>query len=1143
MKTKSFVLPLVLLTLAVFTAKAQSVINITPDEQVLLRNPMQGWVIYAGLGDGLADNFWSLYDDFDCVEDGVAKKVKVSDYATTLYIRAAWSLFNPSEDVYVWDEGQENTAAGRRFRMLMNGAMERGLKVAFTFVVDSRDKSFDFTPAFVRSAGAEGYTSQTGSRTVWSPYPDDPVFQAKYEKFLRAFAAKYDDPDVTMFVSGFGLGKWGETHSLLYKNADKDAAREAVFEWITDLMSDVFQKVPIVINYHRNILMTTNDSNPTLRAASKAYIDRAVAKGFSLRHDAFGMGSYYRQWELDYALSQKHNRPILMEGGWVESSHGSSAYSDAAWTDQSHTYTNYADVRRGEYSDGRASFVNMMDLRYNNNTNQSETHSWFTAAFDLVKSFIREGGYRLYPDQITVPVEAKRGMSVNLSHRWNNLGWGYCPNNIPQWNYKYRVAFALLDEDNTVKHVFVDNTTDPSTWINGTPVSYNTTVSLADVPLGTYKWAVGIVDTSKNNEIGLSLSVDQNLLTSEGWLPLDDINVTGDGYFVRTSASGDGDGSSWDNAMSFSTFESRYGSFNDGDQFFFAEGTYNFSNTLTTTKAHSFTGGFPNGLTGKTKTISYPTSTPTIFSGQELRSRLLAFDMSGRAADEKEQPVSIKGIEFTKTKNNATGDVAVGALYLRDCQNVTVSRCRFYDNSSAGYGGSGVRSEFSKIRFLDCSFTDNSAESRGAAVRLSSNNGTKGYTVFERCLIARNTITNNVGSAICMQHGNALYIINSTIADNSASSGGAIYVNGKNASFNNNLYIVSSTVAGNTATTNTAQLQMSGGASLHLANSIIVGAEYGSDGTGSAAIAIAPANMSGNASFTTFESAGYNMTGSIRSTNTPTWAGSDYHGEKYTYSHLFGDNILGTNGVIAPKYVPQSTTNANLEAMVAEWGIDQTVNLRNDQLNSGARGGRTPGAYAATAMTTSVTVGNTGYATYYNDYGYIMPSGIQGAVVPHASEGSVTVDYIYNGGDEIPARSALIWKSAPKTYSGITLKMGESSTVTNMLRGSQEAEMTVADCDNPRFYKLSTGSYGIGFYYENEAGGAFMNGANRAYLVIPGTISMAKYFLIDDDLTAITQLPSNLEPRVSTIYDLQGRKVVDMKKGIYIVNGKKVIVR
>ena len=111
MKTKSFVLPLVLLTLAVFTAKAQSVINITPDEQVLLRNPMQGWVIYAGLGDGLADNFWSLYDDFDCVDDGVAKKVKVSDYATTLYIRAAWSLFNPSEDVYVWDEGQENTVA------------------------------------------------------------------------------------------------------------------------------------------------------------------------------------------------------------------------------------------------------------------------------------------------------------------------------------------------------------------------------------------------------------------------------------------------------------------------------------------------------------------------------------------------------------------------------------------------------------------------------------------------------------------------------------------------------------------------------------------------------------------------------------------------------------------------------------------------------------------------------------------------------------------------------------------------------------------------------------------------------------------------------------------------------------------------
>ena len=69
----------------------------------------------------------------------------------------------------------------------------------------------------------------TGSVQVWSPYPDDPVFQRYYEKFLRDFGAQYDDPEITQFVSGFGLGKWGETHTLKYSTGDA-SPREAVFE-------------------------------------------------------------------------------------------------------------------------------------------------------------------------------------------------------------------------------------------------------------------------------------------------------------------------------------------------------------------------------------------------------------------------------------------------------------------------------------------------------------------------------------------------------------------------------------------------------------------------------------------------------------------------------------------------------------------------------------------------------------------------------------------------------------------------------------------------------------------------------------------------------------------------------------------------
>ncbi|MCH5685991.1 hypothetical protein LWM68_18115 [Niabella sp. W65] len=50
------------------------------------------------------------------------------------------------------------------------------------------------------------------------------------------------------------------------------------------------------------------------------------------------------------------------------------------------------------------------------------------------------------------------GAVAVLSHRWKNMGWGYCPNNIPQWNYKYKVAFAILDTAGTVKN-FLQTTT------------------------------------------------------------------------------------------------------------------------------------------------------------------------------------------------------------------------------------------------------------------------------------------------------------------------------------------------------------------------------------------------------------------------------------------------------------------------------------------------------------------------------------------------------------------------------------------------------------------------------------------------------------------------------------------------------------
>lgn len=486
------------------------IVNIKPERYKMLRNPLTGWVTYTGLGDGLKDSFWEDYDNMESSKGNI----RVCDYSNVLFIRAAWTYFNPEEGVYAWDDNC-NTVEARRFKMLVEGAKERNMMLAFSFICDSQDKHDNFSPDYVREAGAKGYVTTTGSVQVWSPYPDDPVFQEKFERFLHDFAAKYDDPQVTMFMSGTGLGKWGESHTVIYSTGD-NTPREAVTNWITDLYMKEFKNVPCFINYHRALLATASyTENPS--ELTYQLIESAINKGWSLRNDAFGMKSYYKDWERSFASAHRYQRPIIMEGGWVRTSHGGSIKGDG--------YADYAEVRQGEYYEGKGANVNMMDLRYGSNTAMGETWSWFNEAYDLVEEFIAEGGYRLYPDKISVPVFPGGSDNVTITHRWSNLGWGYCPTNIPQWNQKYKVAFALLDKSSKqpVK-VYVDSEPCLNDWIKGRPSTYETRFNMGGVQAGEYIWAVGLVDTTRDNEIGLQISAKGDI-TPDGWLQLTSVNV------------------------------------------------------------------------------------------------------------------------------------------------------------------------------------------------------------------------------------------------------------------------------------------------------------------------------------------------------------------------------------------------------------------------------------------------------------------------------------------------------------------------------------------------------------------------------------------------------------------------------------------
>ena len=470
----------------------------------VLRNPLNGWVMY-GKRDA-TETYWD--SQFFVPELGA--NVKAIDYASACYIRTSWRSLNPSPGVYAWRD------LSSQIGKLINGVKTRGLPIAFRIVVDGRDQG-ENTPAFVFNAGAGYWLSNPAAPTQKTPYPQDPIFRQYYTTFIEELAKDFNDPVRTSFIDAYGLGKWGEAHNVVYAEpgtltaAQTETAKEEVLDWIMALYNRTFTKVPLVINYHRLI------GHPTSWGAANANSDRllvkAINQGYSLRHDAFGMTDYYQSWEKNFAATWKHKRPIIMEGGWIVS--GTHRY----WIDSSGQYRegHPEDVRLGEFNKSAEAAVNMMDFRV------GETTSWFQTSFPLVQRFNAEGGYRLYPDELSLPNAIANGATAILSHRWKNMGWGYCPNNIPQWNYKYKVAFAILDTAGVVKKLFIDENGDPSKWLKDNPITYNFTTTAINLPPGAYKWAVAIVDKTNLNKPGIALAVTGTF--KNGWLELGNLQV------------------------------------------------------------------------------------------------------------------------------------------------------------------------------------------------------------------------------------------------------------------------------------------------------------------------------------------------------------------------------------------------------------------------------------------------------------------------------------------------------------------------------------------------------------------------------------------------------------------------------------------
>lgn len=196
-----------------------------------------------------------------------------------------------------------------------------------------------------------------------------------------------------------------------------------------------------------------------------------------------------------------------------------------------------------------------------------------------------------------------------------------------------------------------------------------------------------------------------------------------------------------------------------------------------------------------------------------------------------------------------------------------------------------------------------------------------------------------------------------------------------------------------------------------------------------------------------------------------------------------------------------------------------------------------------------------GYATFVTDVPYVMPKGACGyavTVAPHV--GVITKTEAYTEGSQVPAQTALLIGGAPGTnYYPAVLKEDVAATYSgeNYMEGRRTAEGYTNSQKGVAvfYYKLALNSASKpGFYYGAADGAAFqLTKPTTAYLAVPKNITPVNGYLIDfeGETTGIDSIGQTDGNANGAIYNLNGIRMAqplrNLPKGVYVVNGKKVI--
>lgn len=469
-------------------------IDLTPlqDAQRLLVNPHKGW--YHHYPDNHIDKY-KIASDADLLD------FPGMDH---LYLRLAWAYLEPAEGQFRWEV----------IDSLIEKWTRHGLGIAFR--ISCRETSTDrpeqqyATPRWVMEAGAKGghylKGKATGPEGPWEPVYDDPIFLAKLDHFLEAFAARYDGQPWLRYVDVGSVGDWGEGHCW---SGSRQECGFAARKQHVDLHLKHFQRAQLVVS--DDYVYALKD--PAERQALHEYV---LSKGISYRDDSILVKGYLPGTSATFTVRSpgffadafprtptvfelEHYGAVKREGNW-------DARPDSLLAKHGGGKTG-PDFFRGALGLLHASYIGY----------HGDAREWLADNPKLTGELLNRCGYWLFPTAIELPAEAAVGASVPLVLTLENRG--VAPPYVP---FELRVKVAVDGIDFIQVAVC-----DAKSWLPGKKLSIPCDLALpGELPAGTAEIRIGLFDSSGAGEARpIEWALQEALRDDEGFYRVTDLRL------------------------------------------------------------------------------------------------------------------------------------------------------------------------------------------------------------------------------------------------------------------------------------------------------------------------------------------------------------------------------------------------------------------------------------------------------------------------------------------------------------------------------------------------------------------------------------------------------------------------------------------